>query len=134
MGSTGSVNRNLYVMLKFAEQPKTPGITSKKKTWFSLKRISCFQVVFVLIWMKQTLMWFNLQRNWTENGLSNTKDTFAESLQLQMQFWNKVCASSSLASQVHMMAKQNIKRSTWCVRSQSKWWNNMQFQTQVYIT
>ena len=39
---------------------------------------------FLLIWMKQTLIWFNLQRDGTENGLSNIKDTFAESLQLQM--------------------------------------------------
>ena len=34
--------------------------------------------------MKQTLVWFNLQRSGTENGLPNIKDTFAESLQLQM--------------------------------------------------
>ena len=32
--------------------------------------------------MKQTLIWFNLQR--IGNGLSNIKDTFAESLQLQI--------------------------------------------------
>ena len=29
-GNTGRLNRNLYVMLKFTERPKTPGITSKK--------------------------------------------------------------------------------------------------------
>ena len=34
--------------------------------------------------MKKTLIWFNLQRDGTGNGLSNIKDTFAESLQLQM--------------------------------------------------
>ena len=34
--------------------------------------------------MKQTLIWFNLQRDGTGNGLSNIKDTFAESLQLQI--------------------------------------------------
>ena len=34
--------------------------------------------------MKQTLIWFNLQRDRTRNGLSNIKKTFAESLQLQM--------------------------------------------------
>ena len=39
---------------------------------------------FVLSWMKQTLIWFNLQRHETRNGLSIIKDTFAESLQLQM--------------------------------------------------
>ena len=70
-------------MLKFTERSKTPGITLKK-TWLSLKGISCLQVIFVLIWMKQTLIWFNLQRDGTGNGFSNIKDTFAESLQLQM--------------------------------------------------
>ena len=34
--------------------------------------------------MKQTLIWFNLQRDETKNGLPNIKDTFAEYLQLQM--------------------------------------------------
>ena len=54
--------------------------------------------------MKQTLIWFNLQRDGTGHGLSNTKDTFAESFQLQ------ICASSRLVSQVHMMTRQNIKK------------------------
>ena len=67
-------------MLKFSERPKTTGITSKKK----LKRISCLQVIFVLIWMKQRPIWFKLQRDGIGNGFSNIKDTFAESLQLQM--------------------------------------------------
>ena len=40
------------------------------------------QIIFVLIWMKQILIWFSLQR--TGNGLSNIKDAFAESLQLQL--------------------------------------------------
>ena len=30
----GRLNRNLYVMLKFTERPKTPGITSKKNMAF----------------------------------------------------------------------------------------------------
>ena len=34
--------------------------------------------------MKQMLILFNLQRDRTGNGLSNIKDTFAESLQLQI--------------------------------------------------
>ena len=34
--------------------------------------------------MKQRLMWFNLQRDGTRNGLSNIKETFAENLPLQM--------------------------------------------------
>ena len=34
--------------------------------------------------MKQTLTWFNLQRDENGNGLSNIKDTFTENLQLEM--------------------------------------------------
>ena len=34
--------------------------------------------------MKQTLIWFHLQRDGIRNGLSNIKETFAESLQLQV--------------------------------------------------
>ena len=39
---------------------------------------------FVRIWMKQKLIWFNLQIDGTRNGLSNIKETFAGNLQLQM--------------------------------------------------
>ena len=35
------------------------------------------------------LMWFNLQKNGTGIGLSNIKETFAESLQLQMPLVNQ---------------------------------------------
>ena len=38
----------------------------------------------MVIWMKQMLIWFNLQRDGIGNGVSNIKDTFTESLQLQM--------------------------------------------------
>ena len=34
--------------------------------------------------MKEILIWFNLQRDGTENGLSNIKDAFAEIFQLQI--------------------------------------------------
>ena len=49
-----------------------------------MKRISSFAGDFVLIWMKQRMIWFNLQRNGTRNGFSNIKETFAENLQLKM--------------------------------------------------
>ena len=54
--------------------------------------------------MKQRLIWFNLRRDRTGNGLSNIKDTFAESLQLQMSIlylegWS-----------VGVMAGENIKK------------------------
>ena len=68
---------------------------------------------FLLIWMKQTLAWFNLPRDGTRNGLSNIKETFAESLQLQMSILHQrmsIFQSSMLVSQVHMMAGQNIKK------------------------
>ena len=96
-------------MLKFNEGRKKPEITSKK-TWLSLKEISYLQVIFVLIWMKKTLIWFNLQRDGNINGLSNIKDPFAESLQLQMSVLHQIGASSRRVSQAHMMAGQNIKR------------------------
>ena len=68
---------------------------------------------FVLIWMKQKLIWFNLQRDGTRNGFPNIKETFAESLQLQMSVLHQymsILQSSRLVSQVHMMAGQNIKK------------------------
>ena len=70
-------------MLKFIELPKTTGMTSKKNIAFP-EGTKLFPGDFVLIWMKQTLIWFNLQRDGTRNGLSNIKETFPEILQLQM--------------------------------------------------
>ena len=34
--------------------------------------------------MRQTLIWFSLQRDVTGNGSSNVKDTFVENFQLQL--------------------------------------------------
>ena len=56
--------------------------------------------------MKQRLIWFNLQRDGTRNGLSNVKETFCR------KFVVKNVSSlhqnmSILVSQVHMMAGQN---------------------------
>ena len=59
------------------------------------------------------LIWFNLQRDVTRNGLSNIKETFAESLQLQMSVLHQrmsIFQSSRLVSQVHMMAGQSVKK------------------------
>ena len=63
--------------------------------------------------MKQALIWFNLQRDGTKNGLSNIKETFSESLQLQISVLYqamRIFQSSMLVSQVHMMAGQNVKK------------------------
>ena len=84
-----------------------------KKTVLSLKGKSSFAGDFVLISMKQRLIWFNLQRDGTRNGLSNIKKTFAESLQLQMSVLHQrmsIFQSSMLVSQVHMMALENVKK------------------------
>ena len=79
-------------------------MTSKKNIAFS-EGNNLFAGDFVLIWVKQTLIWFNLQRDETRNGLSNIKETFAESLQLQMSVLHKrmsIFQSSMLASLVHI--------------------------------
>ena len=84
-------------MLKFTERPKRPGMTSKK----NIEGNKLFEGDFVLIWMKETLIWFNLQRDGTANGLSNIKETFAESFQLQMSVFHQrmsIFHSSMLAS------------------------------------
>ena len=98
-------------MLKFTERPKIPVITSRK-TWLSLKGISCLQVIFVLILMKKTLTWLSLQRDGTGNGVPNIKDTFAKSSQLQMSVLHQsMCIfKAGLSSQIHMMAVQNVKK------------------------
>ena len=62
--------------------------------------------------MKQTLIWFNLQRDGTGNGLFNINDTFAESLQLQISVLHQSMwiFKAGLSSQVHEMAGQNVKK------------------------
>ena len=63
--------------------------------------------------MKQTPIWFNLQRDRTRNGFSNIKETFAESLKLQISVLHQrmsIFQSSRLVSQVHMMAGKNVKK------------------------
>ena len=84
-------------MLKFTERPKTLGMTSKKKKLLSLKGNKQFAGNFVLIWMKQRLIWFNLQKDGTRNGLSNIKATFAENLHLQMLAIANIYIAISLA-------------------------------------
>ena len=64
-----------FEMLKFTKRPKTA---------LSVKGISSFAGDLVLIWMKQRLVWFSLQRDGTRNELSNIKETFTENLQLKM--------------------------------------------------
>ena len=80
---TRAVPIEIFVMLKFTERPKTPRMTSKKNIAFP-EGNKPFAGDFVLIWMKQRLIWFNLQIDGTRNGFSNIKETFSENLQLRM--------------------------------------------------
>ena len=122
-------------MLKLTEQSRISGIPPKK-TLLSLKGIRCLEVIFVLIWMRQTLIWFNLQRNGIGNGLPNINDAIAESFQLEMSVLHQIM--SILQSSRPFLAVSRLgkmwRKNTLCVRSQSKCWNNMHFQAQLYIT
>ena len=63
--------------------------------------------------MKQTLLWFSLQRDGTRNGFSYIKETFAKSLHIQMSVLHRrmsIFQSSMLVSQVHMIAGQNVRK------------------------
>ena len=99
-------------MLKLPSGPKHRGSLQKKKK--ETEGNNLFARNFRANLDEKTLIWFNLQRDGTGNGLFNIKDTFAESLQLQKMsvLHQRICIfrSSRLVSQVHMMAGQNIKK------------------------
>ena len=57
---------------------------SHKETDSLETRDMAFYGEFLANLNETTLLWLNLQRDGTGNELSNTKDTFAESLQLQV--------------------------------------------------
>ena len=67
-------------MSKFTERPKTTGMISKKKNSAFPEASRHFAGDCVIIWMKQRLIWFNLQRDETRNGFSNIKEIFAEKI------------------------------------------------------
>ena len=95
--------------------PKRRGSLHKTTTWLSMNGISCLQVVFVLIWMKnkqikKTLTWFNLQRYGNGNWLSNIKDNFAESLLLQMLVLHLSMYIFKPGLKSSLMAGQNLKK------------------------
>ena len=80
-----------------------------KKTWLSLKRISYFQLILMLLgWSKR---WYASIWNGTENGLSNIEDTFPESFQLQISVLHQsLCIfKAGLSSLSHGWAKYKQK-------------------------
>ena len=58
--------------------------------------------------MKQTLIWFNLQRDETRNGFSNIKETFAATNVSPAPTYEHFPVM--LVSQVHLMAGKNGKK------------------------
>ena len=103
---TRTVLIEIFLLFWNLRAAQNTGDAFKKNIPFpdSLKIIGCLQVILVLIWMKQTLICFNLQRDGTGNGLSNIKDAFAESLQLQISVLHQsmsIFHSSRLVSKVH---------------------------------
>ena len=84
-GNTGRLSRNLYVMLKFTKRPKTLGITLKNMACSERNQLSPGDFRINIDETNADMVQFTkLQRDGTGNGFSNIKDTFAESLQLQM--------------------------------------------------
>ena len=76
--------------------------------------------------MKQTLIWFNLQRHGTRNGLSNVN--LHQSLRI---------LKAGLSSSDDVMAGQNIKKKYLMCQISikiTKQHTDIQFQTQFYIT
>ena len=83
---------------------------SKHQAWLQKKhcfhwRDKQFAGNFVLTYLKQRMIWFNLQWDETRNRLSNIKDTFAENI---CQVTNVISATKyqhlpRLVSQIHMM-------------------------------
>ena len=83
--------------------------------------------------MKQTLIWFSLQRDVTRNGFSNVKDTFAENFQLQMSVLHQgMRIFTGLPSSYDGWAKYKEKVPDVSDPNQNV--ETMQFQIQVYIT
>ena len=108
----GRLNRNIcYVEIYRAAQNTGDGFKKKNIAFPEGNKLLADD--FVLIWIKQALIWFDLQRDGTRNGLSNIK-TFAKSLLLQMSvLYQRISifqSSMQVVSQVHVMAEQNVKK------------------------
>ena len=90
---------------------------------------------FVLIWMKQRLIWFNLQTDGTRNWLPNIKETCTENLHLKMlALCTKVWAFSKAGLSSLYDGKINVKKKYLMCQIPIKILKHMQLQTQVYIT
>ena len=70
--------------------------------------------------MKQRLVWFNLQKDGTGNGLSNIKETCRKFAATNVSSAPKYEHLPKLVSQVHIMAGQNVKKKYLMCPIQSK--------------
>ena len=97
-------------MLKFTKQRKTKAITSNW-LWLSLAGTSCLRVTFVLIWMRNKRWYGSIYKEMElEMDFLTPKILLQKVCSYKYQLCTKVCASSRLVSQVHMMARQNRKK------------------------
>ena len=60
--------------------------------------------------MKQRLIWFNLQKDGTRNGLSNIREACRKFAAANVSSAPKYEHLPRLLSKVHMMAGQNVKK------------------------
>ena len=86
--------------------------------------------------MKQTLIWFNLQRDGTRNGLSNIKETFGESLQLEisvlhqrMRFLLRLANTFPIDTDKYIITQCVTK----CVTNDTKTFKNPVYYFTVYL-
>ena len=97
----GRLNRNLYVMLKFTERPKTLGITSKK-TWLSLRGMKgnkLFAGDFRDNLDETNTDMVQFTKRWNWNGLSN------------VNLHQSLCIfKTGLSNSYDVMAGRNIKK------------------------
>ena len=111
-------------MLKFTEWPKTPGTTSRK-TWFFLKRISCLQLLFVLILMKKRWYGSIYKEMELEMDCLTSRILLRKGCSYKCQFCTKVCASSRLVSQIPIkMLKQHATHQTCNFTNSPHFWKN----------
>ena len=84
--------------------PKRRGLLQKYMA-FS-EGTSYLQVIFVLIWIKQTLIWFILKEMEVEMDCLTSRILLQKACNYKCQFCTKVCASSRLISQIYMVTGQ----------------------------
>ena len=96
-------------MLKLTDRPKTTGDHFKKNMAFCEgNKLLAGDFRANLDETNAEMVQFT--KKWKGNGLPNTRDTWQKVCSYKYQFCTKIFASSRLVSQIHMMARQKIKK------------------------